>query len=799
MTPLQIIALIGILLPLTAYTDPRVDEAYVRCHHQQTCRDCLNAGPLCSWCYKKDYKGARCDLLFIHNEQCQDEHDNQKQDERTIIDDFPLTEPHVAVGSTDKIIQLKPQKIFVRLRPGVTHRVEVQYRQAEDYPVDLYYLMDLSNSMSDDKDKLALLGNSLGYEMNKITRNFRLGFGSFVDKVVMPFVSTVPEKLQRPCPQCVAPYGFRNHLPLTTDTNRFVTEVQAANVSGNLDAPEGGFDAIMQAVVCTNEIQWREKARRILLFSTDAGFHYAGDGKLGGIVTPNDGQCHLDSASREYTHSALLDYPSLSQINSKIQEHKVNIIFAVTEDQESIYAKLANMLEGCSHGKLANDSSNVVDLVKDQYHKISSHIELTSDVSEKDEYLSVTFESKCLNKEPEAVPHETNKCAGIKVGDQVQFDALIYLKKCPKNPNEWKRTIRISPVGINERLEIDLQMICQCACEAQQGKVNAEECNYVGTYVCGVCNCNDSYSGKNCECKDSEHPRVGDETCRAANETRICSGRGECQCGQCICNERESKTELVTGKYCQCDNFSCDRHNGKLCGGEDRGQCVCGVCQCHPGWDGADCSCAASDEGCLNSAGEECNGHGKCHCGKCICEPEYTGDKCQDCPTCPGKCDEFKDCVECQVFPENPGKRYEGKECQDVCTTFITFKSPQLDFDENLGDKLCVFRDAQDCKISFVYRETSDGGVRGYRVRAKEKECAEPVNILAIILGVILGIVLIGLALLLIWKLLTTIHDRREFAKFEKERTRAKWDTGENPIYKGAVTTFRNPTYGGGK
>lgn len=76
-------------------------------------------------------------------------------------------------------------------------------------------------------------------------------------------------------------------------------------------------------------------------------------------------------------------------------------------------------------------------------------------------------------------------------------------------------------------------------------------------------------------------------------------------------------------------------------------------------------------------------------------------------------------------------------------------------------------------------------------------ECPEPVNILAIILGVIIGIVLIGLALLLIWKLFTTIHDRREFAKFEKERQMAKWDTGENPIYKGAVSTFKNPTYGG--
>lgn len=70
----------------------------------------------------------------------------------------------------------------------------VEYKQAQDYPVDLYYLMDLSNSMKDDKDKLAELGTLLGEEMGKITQNFRLGFGSFVDKVVMPYVSTVPEK-----------------------------------------------------------------------------------------------------------------------------------------------------------------------------------------------------------------------------------------------------------------------------------------------------------------------------------------------------------------------------------------------------------------------------------------------------------------------------------------------------------------------------------------------------------------------------------------------------------------------------
>lgn len=70
----------------------------------------------------------------------------------------------------------------------------MNYTKAEGYPVDLYYLMDLSKSMEDDKDKLSLLGDLLAETMQNITSNFRLGFGSFVDKVVMPYVSTVPKK-----------------------------------------------------------------------------------------------------------------------------------------------------------------------------------------------------------------------------------------------------------------------------------------------------------------------------------------------------------------------------------------------------------------------------------------------------------------------------------------------------------------------------------------------------------------------------------------------------------------------------
>jgi hypothetical protein len=60
----------------------------------------------------------------------------------------------------------------------------------------------------------------------------------------------------------------------------FQHQVSAANVSGNVDEPEGGLDALMQSVVCSEEIGWRRNTRKLLVFSTDSGFHMAGDGKV---------------------------------------------------------------------------------------------------------------------------------------------------------------------------------------------------------------------------------------------------------------------------------------------------------------------------------------------------------------------------------------------------------------------------------------------------------------------------------------------------------------------------------------
>lgn len=700
-----------------------------------------------------------------------------------------------SASSSSEIVQIKPQSVKLKLRINQKHDLKVSYTQAEGYPVDLYYLMDLSKSMEDDKEKLSALGDKLSETMKSITSNFRLGFGSFVDKVLMPYVSTIPKKLENPCDNCKAPYGYRNHMPLNNNTESFSNEVKDAAVSGNLDAPEGGFDAIMQAIACRQQVGWREQARRLLVFSTDAGFHYAGDGKLGGVIAPNDGECHLNSQGM-YTHSVLQDYPSISQINQKVKENAINIIFAVTSNQFSVYEKLKGHIQGSSAAVLSNDSSNVVDLVKEEYAKISSSVEMKDNATGD---VKITYFSSCLTGGPEI---QTSKCDNLTVGQQVSFTAQIQVLKCPEDPRDWTQHIQIYPVGINESMLIQLEMLCACPCE-QPGstgyEVHSRHCNNFGTFMCGICDCDEHHFGNSCECSVSDMNSTinNDASCRADNTTTTdCSGRGNCVCGACECFKRSNPEEVVSGPFCECDNFSCERNKNQLCSGPDHGTCDCGRCICKPGWTGTSCACQASNDTCMPPGGGEiCSGHGVCECGVCKCavneQGRYSGRHCEKCPTCSGRCQELKDCVQCQMY--HTGVLKDVNDCARNCTTFTPIGVEKVEIDERKDEQMCTFFDEDDCRFEFKYSEQGELIVHAQ----EEKECPPKVFMLGIVLGVIAAIVLVGLAILLLWKLLTTIHDRREFARFEKERMNAKWDTGENPIYKQATSTFKNPMYAG--
>lgn len=55
-------------------------------------------------------------------------------------------------------------------------------------------------------------------------------------------------------------------------------------------------------------------------------------------------------------------------------------------------------------------------------------------------------------------------------------------------------------------------------------------------------------------------------------------------------------------------------------------------------------------------------------------------------------------------------------------------------------------------------------------------ECVRGPDALMVLLAVVGSILLVGLLLLAAWKLVITIHDRREFARFQSARSRARYE-----------------------
>uniref|UniRef100_A0A8C2XGQ2 Integrin beta n=1 Tax=Cyclopterus lumpus TaxID=8103 RepID=A0A8C2XGQ2_CYCLU len=722
-----------------------------------TCRQCLAVHPTCAWCFHEEYgKGgsgaSRCDLKQnLIDGGCSPTAVQFPSSTLSIQKDAPLSNK---ASGTDDVTQIRPQKLHITLRPGDSKRFTVSVKQVEDYPVDLYYLMDLSFSMKDDLARLRTLGNELAVTMGRTTSNLQMGFGAFVDKTASPYMYTYPpEAVENPCfgihKTCQAQFGFKHVLSLTERVARFTEEVEKQRVSRNRDAPEGGFDAIMQAVVCKDRIGWRPDASHLLVFTTDAKTHIALDGRIAGIVQPNDGKCHLDNEN-VYNKSNMLDYPSMALMTEKMSENNINLIFAVT--------------------------NYVVPL----YQKIRSKVEL--ELLGVPEELNLSFNATCLNGE--VIPG-LKSCSGLKIGDTVSFNVEAQLRSCPK---EKSHTFTIKPRGFKDSLEVTVDFACGCDCESNAIADSVLCSNGNGTYECGVCQCHEGRLGPKCECSVEDYNPSDDVNCIPKPGNSICSGRGECLCGQCSCHANDFGQ--VWGKYCECDDFNCLRFKGALC--SDHGKCSCGLCQCEAGWKGETCNCTTRTDTCMSSLGLLCSGRGNCQCGVCQCtQPGAYGDTCDKCPTCPDSCTIKKQCVECQHFKR--GQYTEDNSCSIICRDEIKVVTELAFHDKNAVN--CSYKDENDCVEHFQYYEDESGKSILYVV--KEPECPQGPDILVVLLAVAGAILLLGIVGLLIWKLLVTIHDRREFARFQEERAKAKWDTANNPLYKGATSTFTNVAYRG--
>ena len=607
------------------------------CINFVSCSECISTTS-CVWCSTTG--SAHC-LSQDNVTGCNEQDLFQPVSNITDQYDVPLNEKN----------QVSLQAISLELRVGEPLTFTVSVKAAEDFPLDLYMLMDISGSFYDDLYVVKGLAPQLPLVLRNVLSDFLIGFGTFVDKPLLPYTSSGQKntkytfKGQPSCDAsklCAKPFDYEHVISLTNSSDLFNSSVQETIISANVDDPEDPLGAMLQAVVCKGLVGWRENSRKILLVMTNGVLHTAGDGRLAGIVKPNDGECHTQydpSYNKVVNNAALVqDYPSIEQVRKILQDNDIIPVFAISLTGNALV--IYNTIVGPSLGGfttiLASNSENLENVLEDAYVKVASSARLSFNLPN---YLTVNIIANCP---PEAtyLP-DTYECTGIGNGT-VTFTISLMLHKCTNNfKNGITEQVVFHIPGFGQ-FTVDIDGICSCDCD-NETEYSSSTCSTNGDLTCGLCTCVNGWAGNNCSCSTTNNV-----SCPIGPNGIECSGRGQCECGQCICKQTITTVSgvlnpRIVGDACECSNYECDTDsNGVVCSG-------CGLCMCSNGQYTCQCNissltgqthtgdaCQCSSDHCIdpNSTSHLCNGRGTCDpCQSqgraCRCNDGYRGQYCE--------------------------------------------------------------------------------------------------------------------------------------------------------------------------
>ena len=103
---------------------------------------------------------------------------------------------------------ISPQTVKLTTSPN--HRAEVEFDvMLADVPVDIYFLMDLSQSMKEHQNNLVNSANAISERVTELTTDAKFGFGSFSDKPTPPFSKPPHKYAEKNQP---VPYSFEHKV-----------------------------------------------------------------------------------------------------------------------------------------------------------------------------------------------------------------------------------------------------------------------------------------------------------------------------------------------------------------------------------------------------------------------------------------------------------------------------------------------------------------------------------------------------------------------------------------------------------
>ena len=807
----QVLVYLMLLASLLSFGAPQL----INCSTLVTCSQCISTAS-CVWCSTPG--SARC-LSQENTYSCR----KDLLQPATIISDkqeLPLTEHN----------QVSLKSIDLKLRVSEPVSFSVFLKAAENFPLDLYMLMDLSGSFTEDLKTVKVLAPQLPLALRNVSSDFLIGFGTFVDKPSLPYTSSAQlNKIFNTSGQlsscsgsalCAKPFNYEHVISLTNSSDLFSSSVQETIISTNVDDPEDPLGAMLQAVVCDDLIEWRETSIKILLVMTDDVLHTAGNGRLAGIVKPNDGQCHTQYdpilEKTLYTESFTQDYTSIEQVRQALEDANIVPVFAVASDSSSssilcFYNNTISMLLDSSTVLLSSNSGNLEDVLSEAHANAIADARLSFNIPN---YLSANI---IVNCPPGSIYlPDSNECTGIGNGT-VSFTITLTLQQCTeslRNGRSVQIQFNLRPFG---QFVANITGFCDCACEKEQ-EYNSTNCSNNGNITCGRCSCFEGWEGNDCSCSTADHD------CPVGLNGITCSGRGQCDCGQCVCTQptdpiRGVLNPRVIGETCECSNFECDTgSNGVVCSGH--GNCTCSngqfMCVCYnstfTGLPHTGERCQCSHDHCINLNGSTaaiCSGRGNCDpCepqGRaCRCNEGFTGIYCeQSTGSIVAGCNDndlTRECVKCYA---NVAKDGGSPTCSGfTCTNYSilsSYPSNPASYDingtiEGSTDECSFIDSARFCEFVYFVGLSTQQRERIYEVLAP-RDCLL-IPIWAIALLVLVVLVIIGIIILVIIKLIIMYLDYREYQSFQREVNETDLSKNFNPMYHTPIVTYNNVTYG---
>lgn len=822
------------------------------CTTIDTCSRCTGldgASSECVWCLDNT-DNTKLDGYILEGGRCTTAGDCVKVDKKVMplgITKTVITQEPSDDGTTS---YLSHDKVDIKLRRDEDAIFTVKVTK-KPVKFQLYFLLDLSKSMTEElqnvRDSAQKLPKAFEDVNVKIKPDpFEFGFGSFVDKAIKPFTFDMFE-YDPPT------YGYRHSVNFGTNggnNGKFYKGLSEQKVSGNSDAPEGGFDAILQVLYC-QQVGWEDVSRsgslRLILMATDQQSHVAGDGIEAGLVwpaqkkcmndlffsnqctrttmsdlmNPLDPNCYLANDEKVekdceqfqhcYYHNVINDYPSPEQIEEALTENRARLAYVVPDDDVEL-----------SSG------------VRDQYrlfHQTYEKQTLASDTLDEEDYGTVVrnIYYEIVSEAPKFDLDSTSEDYHTFVANyghehlctEVKDSKVFYMGKSDKRElfleYNCKFTIgqidgKYSNDALNVRFtnviyggfEVKIQS-SECNCPEQppffSNPMMKKKCNGNGELVmkgeCGTCKCDSvATGGSQCNCPAEDKQANCPED---PSNGLQCSGQGACECKICKCTQVPG-LPLRTGKDCSCANVCNSIVKEEQCGGPKAGKCDCNTCVCNDGYHGDSCECNVVES--CGTDGGQCGGEERGTCNKdkcaCECEPPYSGKKCEFCdPVLAFKlgksCGDDSICGKCTKDPSsNDGASLDTWGC-DCC-----FAIDEANCKWCPGSNQCVSHTTISEYPSVCSIKMPNTTKRVQRYFQNETQCPLPPPgklPVGAIVGALLGLLALLLLLLLLWRLFAYFSDKNEWEKYERDKANSKWQADNNPIFKSSVTEFENPIF----